>query len=58
MPFQYPYLCRDLPALDGTISDYGQASLADLDRDGHSDFVIGRKSHPAVGPESILYWFQ
>ncbi len=50
--FEHQFISSDLPLYNGT-GDYGQTALVDLDRDGHPDFVLGRKGNP-----SLLYWFR
>jgi len=52
--FQHHFIARDLPVTERGTGDYGLTALADLDRDGDLDFVLGgRASRP-----SQLYWFE
>ena len=55
--FEHHVIDTDLPIDDG-IGDYGQTVLVDLDRDGHLDFVVGRKANQNRGIASIVYWYQ
>lgn len=52
--FRHHFIDRTLPVRDNTVGDYGLTALADIDRDGHLDFVLGgRPFNP-----SQLYWFE
>ena len=39
--FRHHFIDRDLPVRDKTTGNYGLTALADLDRDGDLDFVLG-----------------
>jgi hypothetical protein len=51
---QHHFISTELPTDKGGAGDYGLTALADLDRDGDLDFVVGGKM---VKPER-LYWFE
>jgi hypothetical protein len=54
LTFRHSYIDRDLPTSAEGYGDYGLSGLADLDRDGDLDFVLGgRQPQP-----SRLYWFE
>lgn len=52
--FQHHFIDRDLPVNSQGYGDYGLTALADLDRDGDLDFVLGGR---AVQP-ARLFWFE
>ncbi len=52
--FQHHFISQDLPLKGNGVGDYGLTALADLDRDGDLDFVLGGR---AFQP-SQLYWFE
>ena len=52
--FQHHFVNRDLPTDAKGTGDYGLTALADLDRDGDIDFVLGGRG---VKPPR-LYWFE
>jgi FG-GAP-like repeat len=52
--FRHHFVSRDLPIDKGGGGDYGLTALADLDKDGDLDFVLGGKY---LKPER-LYWFE
>jgi hypothetical protein len=52
--FQHHFVERDLPVTQSGVGDYGLTALADLDRDGDLDFVLGGR---AFRP-SQLYWYE
>jgi len=52
--FRHHFISRDLPVGEKGTGDYGLTALADLDRDGDLDFVLGGRG---VKPER-LYWFE
>lgn len=54
LTFELHQIAVGLPA-PGGVGDYGQTALVDLDKDGHLDFVLGKKGLGTAGP---LYWFQ
>ena len=52
--FRHHFIARELPITDKSVGDYGLTALADVDRDGDLDFILGgRPSKP-----SQLYWFE
>jgi len=52
--FRHHFIDLDLPVGEGGGGDYGLTALADLDRDGDLDFVLGGRF---VKP-ARLYWFE
>lgn len=52
--FEHHFINADAPAFDNKVG-YGETALADLDRDGDLDFVVG---HRGGGTEDILYWYE
>jgi hypothetical protein len=52
--FKHHFITRDLPVEANGTGDYGLTALADIDRDGDLDFVLGGRQ-PA--PQR-LYWFE
>ncbi len=54
LKFAHHFVDRDLPVRNATVGDYGLTALADLDRDGDLDFVLGGRGVPP----STLYWFE
>ena len=49
--FEHHAIPADLPLGNNGVGDYGQTAIADLDKDGHPDFILGRKgSGDDVGP--------
>jgi hypothetical protein len=52
--FRHHFVDRTLPVSDALVGDYGLTALADLDRDGDLDFVLGGRG---VRP-SRLHWFE
>src|SRR5947199_4314074 len=53
--FEHHAIPADLPLGKNGAGDYGQTAVADLDKDGHPDFVLGRKGSRET---SVLYWFR
>ncbi len=53
--FEHHIIAASLPLGKNGVGDYGQTAIADLDKDGHPDFVLGRKGPRDV---SVLYWFR
>jgi hypothetical protein len=53
LKFEHHFIDTTLP-VPGGIGDYGQTAVADLDKDGKPDFILGRKGKP---DESTLYWY-
>jgi hypothetical protein len=53
--FEHHAIPADLPLSNNDVGDYGQTAIADLDKDGHPDFILGRKGSRDV---SVLYWFR
>src|SRR5690242_17362828 len=43
------------PLGNNGVGDYGQTGVADLDKDGRPDFILGRKGSADT---SVLYWFR
>ena len=41
LQFRHHFIERNLPVTDKLVGDYGLTALADLDRDGDLDFVLG-----------------
>jgi hypothetical protein len=52
--FHHHFINRELPISERGTGDYGLTALADLDRDGDLDFVLGGRG---VKPDR-LYWFE
>jgi hypothetical protein len=56
--FAHHLVSTDLPLAGGGIGDYGQTALADLDRDGKPEFIVGRKRHRDGKIEGTIYRFK
>jgi pimeloyl-ACP methyl ester carboxylesterase len=53
--FEHHAIPAELPLSASGVGDYGQTAIADLDKDGHPDFILGRKGSRET---SVLYWFR
>jgi hypothetical protein len=56
--FRYHRIPANLPLYRGDIGDYGQTAVADIDKDGRLDFIIGRKRQLDWKIEGTIYWFR
>jgi len=52
--FRHHFISREMPITDKSVGDYGLTALADVDRDGDLDFVLGGRPFQP----SQLYWFE
>src|SRR5690349_9482710 len=53
--FEHHAIPAELPLGNNGVGDYGQTGVADLDKDGRPDFILGRKGSADT---SVLYWFR